>query len=825
MARFMTPVICALLSVLCLATPTNASTAKPPPGTVRVTIAAPAGIPANVALSGKTATYVATKPAAGKVTTVTIQANAGLYKVVADSMTIDGRHYVATSSQPGVLVKPGRISHLKVAYKLNDSVRDFHASLVDQTSVTLTWTAQKHTRIVVRRTGSVPAKTLSQGVNVPIAKGSAVDKGLKAGTEYIYSLFALYRGDWVGPILLRVGTASTDPSKATYVANPQTQILKNTDIATATPTGSGVKIALAAGRPTPVIGAAVVLPVSAALPGGYLGVATGVAADGRSVDLVAGGISDAFDYYEISIPEIKGAASAPSATAAATKPTTAKTAKTSDEPVSPKDRKPLPSSAAKNSSKASSAAALAAAASLIDCGGSAGQEISFAPKLTMGGHFNATISKYKILGKNIPTGATLDMSIGATLSGAATITTSAELSCGLDVDPIVQPIAVQPVPISIYLSPAATFTIGGKVEVSNLGVAATAGVKVAGHFGLTDGASFTGSPIFNAVPLSPKVVASGSIGLRLGGQLIVGPGAGTPKAGVIAGLGGDYYPLDASFGPVFPFGDPRFNSCLLASAAFTRSLSLTAKAWLGNWDISQSVTLDALKGETHYPGSPWYFPSGCKDAVSPGDTVLGDGVTKIGDSVTGGQNQWGYVPGLVPGKKTWVLSTGNIADVVGSPATFASTQLGEPGDDDLSQLAGHATFDAVAYTVKLVPTGSTLHVKYAFASEEYPEYVGSVYNDVMAVYVNGVNCATVPGGSTPVSVNTINTNLNSQYFVDNASGAAGYSTSMDGLTIPLECKVPVTVGETTTVKIAVADTSDRQYDSAVALLDQGIWSD
>ena len=41
----------------------------------------------------------------------------------------------------------------------------------------------------------------------------------------------------------------------------------------------------------------------------------------------------------------------------------------------------------------------------------------------------------------------------------------------------------------------------------------------------------------------------------------------------------------------------------------------------------------------------------------------------------------------------------------------------------------------------------------------------------------------------------------------------------------LTCSVPVTPGEPVTVTIAVADTSDRIYDSAVALLDGGIWSD
>ena len=124
-----------------------------------------------------------------------------------------------------------------------------------------------------------------------------------------------------------------------------------------------------------------------------------------------------------------------------------------------------------------------------------------------------------------------------------------------------------------------------------------------------------------------------------------------------------------------------------------------------------------------------------------------------------------------------------------------------------------------------MPAASTLHIRYVFASEEYPEFVGSAYNDVMAVYVNGKNCAYVPGTTTPVSINTVNAGENSAYYVDNAAGAAGYSTTMDGLTVPLTCSVPVTPGVPVTVRIAVADTSDGIYDSAVALVDGGIWTD
>ncbi len=169
--------------------------------------------------------------------------------------------------------------------------------------------------------------------------------------------------------------------------------------------------------------------------------------------------------------------------------------------------------------------------------------------------------------------------------------------------------------------------------------------------------------------------------------------------------------------------------------------------------------------------------------------------------------------------------TGLVSNAQGSPASFASTALGLPGDPQLSSYSGHPTYDAGSYTAMLIPSGTTLHVRYAFASEEYPEYVGSVFNDVMAVFVDGQNCAFVPGTGAPVSINSINDHTNEQYYVDNSSGTSGYNAVFDGITVPLECSVPVTPGKPVSVRIALADASDGAYDSAVALLDGGIWSD
>jgi hypothetical protein len=257
----------------------------------------------------------------------------------------------------------------------------------------------------------------------------------------------------------------------------------------------------------------------------------------------------------------------------------------------------------------------------------------------------------------------------------------------------------------------------------------------------------------------------------------------------------------------------------------SRELNLTAKAWLGSWDISKTVTFDFLQGSTQFGGSPWYWPNNCQALPNQG-TVFGNGINVIAATLTSGADgQTKWLDGFAPTKKTWVLSTGLVDSAVGLPGDFASTALSGPGDADLSALSAYQTHDAAAFVVNVIPTSSKLHVRYVFASEEYPEWVGSSFNDVMQVYVGGQPCAFVPGTSTPVSVNTINASTNAVYYVNNQTGAAGYSTSMDGLTVPLTCDATVTPGQPVDVKIAVADSSDSIYDSAVALVDQGIWSD
>jgi len=154
-----------------------------------------------------------------------------------------------------------------------------------------------------------------------------------------------------------------------------------------------------------------------------------------------------------------------------------------------------------------------------------------------------------------------------------------------------------------------------------------------------------------------------------------------------------------------------------------------------------------------------------------------------------------------------------------------STLFGNPGDEQLTELSGFTTFDASVLEFEFVPQHSTLQVSYVFGSEEYSDYANTEFNDVFAFFVNGTDCALVPGTTEPVSVNTINngndlegndaTPHHAEFFRDNVRPKPTIDTQMDGLTTVLTCNATVNVGVKNKMKLAIADASDEMLDSAV----------
>lgn len=124
-------------------------------------------------------------------------------------------------------------------------------------------------------------------------------------------------------------------------------------------------------------------------------------------------------------------------------------------------------------------------------------------------------------------------------------------------------------------------------------------------------------------------------------------------------------------------------------------------------------------------------------------------------------------------KKGLVISTGladNIANI--NNRYNQSYPFGDKEQDsDLQKLVTQSLYDVTSIEFDFVPLANSLQFNYQFGSEEYPEYVGSTYNDVFAFFVSDdsttKNIALVPGKNIPVSVNTINASVSKEFFLEN----------------------------------------------------------
>jgi plastocyanin len=207
-----------------------------------------------------------------------------------------------------------------------------------------------------------------------------------------------------------------------------------------------------------------------------------------------------------------------------------------------------------------------------------------------------------------------------------------------------------------------------------------------------------------------------------------------------------------------------------------------------------------------------------------GGGVTTSNVTYVGANVAAGTFSGGA--GIVGFDSGVILSTGDVANVVGpNQLDDVTTINGTAGDAQLTALSTFATFDAAVLEFDFTPQTDTAVFRFVFASDEYNEFVNTQFNDVFAFYVNGVNCALVPGTSTPISINTINngnplgTNpTNPTLYRNNDLQDGGtLNTEMDGLTVVLTCIAGVTPDATNHIKLAIADASDEEWDAVVFL--------
>ena len=214
------------------------------------------------------------------------------------------------------------------------------------------------------------------------------------------------------------------------------------------------------------------------------------------------------------------------------------------------------------------------------------------------------------------------------------------------------------------------------------------------------------------------------------------------------------------------------------------------------------------------------------------EAIFGTGIQVLSASYSGDLSAAGIYsgglttsPGVVPSDSGVILSTGKATDFttegpdpnisVGTTTDFSNNGTIANGNAGLTALAGNQTYDAALLTVNFVPDGNVITMQIVFSSEEYLEWVGQGFNDIVAVWVNGTQ-AQLTIGSGDISIDNINTGSNSNLYLDNPDTldpAAAYNTEMDGLTVTLTLKAPVTPGETNTIIFGIADTGDGALDS------------
>lgn len=196
-----------------------------------------------------------------------------------------------------------------------------------------------------------------------------------------------------------------------------------------------------------------------------------------------------------------------------------------------------------------------------------------------------------------------------------------------------------------------------------------------------------------------------------------------------------------------------------------------------------------------------------------------------------------------------MLTTGFISNVANPASVQLNDATGTSGSDpDLVAIYPADTINTCILQFDIIPICDTLKLTYVFASEEYPDYVCSQYNDAFGFFISGPNpaggnytsknIALIPGSNVAVAINSVNGGSvgingaaggcggpgdpglnNTGYYVNNSAGG---TIAYNGFTVPLTASVPVVMCQTYHLKLAIADAVDQIFDSGVFLEQSGL---
>lgn len=226
-----------------------------------------------------------------------------------------------------------------------------------------------------------------------------------------------------------------------------------------------------------------------------------------------------------------------------------------------------------------------------------------------------------------------------------------------------------------------------------------------------------------------------------------------------------------------------------------------------------------------------FIKGDCKNVTN----IEGSGMPESFGEFDNAGNVIGFPDGII-------LSTGDVKlaegpnESVETTASFANSS----NDKDLSKIATNQLFDVAVLEFDFVPLDNEVFFQYVFASEEYCEFVGTIFNDVFGFFVSGpgingefedgaINVARLPDSDEFVSINTVNHLINDDSYVKNelpddvsncniAFNPSHLNTiEYDGFTVPLTARFDVIPCETYHIRLVVGDVGDDKLDSAVFL--------
>ncbi|MEO0728824.1 MAG: DUF4347 domain-containing protein, partial [Pseudomonadota bacterium] len=300
---------------------------------------------------------------------------------------------------------------------------------------------------------------------------------------------------------------------------------------------------------------------------------------------------------------------------------------------------------------------------------------------------------------------------------------------------------------------------------------------------------------------------------------------------------------------------------LEVQAGAIEAQAIEATEWRGRLDLEVTVAANDTAVRNLFIND--FIGEGISVNVNGNGQIDNNEYSQIGDHSQFGSfvnDSDGAGPSVLPVSDGVVFVTGdadtadngNTQDNTGfgggistSPFPLNPTFAWGGGDTDLSTLSGGPTYDAAGFDFKFQGATDRIAFVFSFASDEYPEFVGTPFNDAFGFFIQGgtdyvttTNLAVVPGTSDGIAVNTINSGQpgsangvpgnfnagNSSLYIDNSAtdggsvpvgGAVDSRLEYDGLTVLLSVDADITRDTEYDMKIGIADAGDPQWDSAV----------